>query len=61
MKLLGIISVGFFVTGQLLVLIRFFLHLSDAGEKKWAYSEIVHHLFISFNIIQLGKKCCIVF
>jgi hypothetical protein len=41
MKLLGIISVGFDVTDQLLI--RFF------EEKKWEYNEIVHQLFIDFN------------
>jgi hypothetical protein len=36
MKLLGMISVGFDITGQIL-------------EKKWEYSETIHELFIDFK------------
>jgi hypothetical protein len=25
------------------------LHTSDTGEKKWEYSETVHHLFVDFK------------
>jgi hypothetical protein len=45
MKLLGIISVGFDITDQLLI--RFFNSI-DTGEK-WEYRETVHHLFIDFK------------
>jgi hypothetical protein len=49
MKLLGIISVGFDVTDQLLI--RFFMHSSDTGEK-WAYNEAVYQLFTDFEKVQ---------
>jgi hypothetical protein len=46
MKLLGIISVGFDVTNQLLIkfsaFVRYWL-------KKWEYNETVRHLFIDFK------------
>jgi hypothetical protein len=42
MKLLGIISVGFYITGQLLI--TFFCN-HQILEKKWEYSERVHQLF----------------
>jgi hypothetical protein len=45
MKLLGIISVGFDVTYQLLIR---FLHSSDTG-KNWEYSDSIHQLFIDFK------------
>jgi hypothetical protein len=43
MKLLGIISVGFDVTDQLLI--RFFAFVRY-WRKKWEYNETVHQLFI---------------
>jgi hypothetical protein len=46
MKLLGIISVGFDVTDQLLI--RSFAFIRYWG-KKWRYNEIVHQLFIDFK------------
>jgi hypothetical protein len=42
MKLLGIISVGFNVTDQLIIFSAFV-------EKKWEYNETVHRLFIDFK------------
>jgi hypothetical protein len=45
MKLLGIISVVFDVTDQLL---SDLLHSSGTGEK-WDYSEPVHQLFVDFK------------
>jgi hypothetical protein len=45
MKLLGIISVGFDITDQLLIC---FLGLSDTREK-WEYNETVHQLFVDFK------------
>jgi hypothetical protein len=41
MKFLGMISVGFCITDQLLM--RYF-YLPDTGEK-WEYKETVHQLF----------------
>jgi hypothetical protein len=46
MKLLGISSVGFSITDQLLI--RFFAFVRYWG-KKWEYNEIVHQLFIDFK------------
>jgi hypothetical protein len=43
MKLLGIISVGFDITDQLLI--RFFAFFRYWG-KKWDYNETVYQLFI---------------
>jgi hypothetical protein len=43
MKILGIISVGFDVTEQLLIR---FLHILDT---KWEYNETVHQLFVDFK------------
>jgi hypothetical protein len=46
MKLLGIISVGFDVTVQLLIRsVAFFSYWS----KKWEYDEAVHKPFIDFQ------------
>jgi hypothetical protein len=45
MKLLGIISVGFDVTNQLLIR---YLHSSDNREK-WECNGTVHQLFIGFK------------
>jgi hypothetical protein len=47
MKLLGIISVGFDVTDQLLT--RFFAFVRYWKEKRREYKEIVHQLFIDFK------------
>jgi hypothetical protein len=44
MQLLGIISVGFDITDQLLI----YLLQSDTGEKR-EYNETVHHLVIDFK------------
>jgi hypothetical protein len=44
-KLLGIISVDFDVTGQLLVVYSAFVKYL----KKWEYNEAVHQLFIDFK------------
>jgi hypothetical protein len=46
MKLLGIISVGFDVTGQLLTQI---FSICQIPEKKWEYNETVHQLFIDLK------------
>jgi hypothetical protein len=46
MKLLGIISVGFDVTDQLLISFSAFVRY---GRKKWEYNETVHQLFIDFK------------
>ena len=46
MKLLGIISVGFNITDQ--VLIRFFLINQILG-KKWDYNETVYQIFLDFK------------
>jgi hypothetical protein len=45
MKLLGLISLGFDVTGQLLIRFSAFI-------RYWEYNETVHQLFIDF------KKAC---
>jgi hypothetical protein len=51
MKLLGIISVGFDLTDQLLI--RYFIFcIHQILEKKWEYNETVHQLFIDL------KKVC---
>jgi hypothetical protein len=44
-KLLGIISVGFDVTDQLLIRVS----ACQILEKKWEYNETVHQLFIGFK------------
>jgi hypothetical protein len=46
MKLLGIISVGFDVTDQLLIRFSAFV---GYWRKKWEYNETVHQLFIDFK------------
>jgi hypothetical protein len=46
MKLLGIISVGFDVTDQLLIRLSAFVRYC---RKKWEYNETVHHLFIDLK------------
>jgi hypothetical protein len=46
MKLLGIISVGFNVTDQLLIIFFAFVRY---WRKKWEYSETVHQLFTDFR------------
>jgi hypothetical protein len=46
MKLLGIISVGFDITDQLLI--RFFC-ICQILQEKWEYNETVHQLFIDFK------------
>jgi hypothetical protein len=46
--------VGFSVIDQLLV--TFFLHLSDTGEKKWEYNVTVHK-----PTIQLEGEYCTIF
>jgi hypothetical protein len=46
MKLLGIISVGFDATDQLLIRFSAFLRYC---RKKWEYHETVHQLFIDFK------------
>jgi len=48
-KLLGINSVDFDGTGQLLIIYYAFVKYF---RKKWEYSEAVHHLFVDF------KKAC---
>jgi hypothetical protein len=45
-KLLGIISVGFDVTDQLLI--RYFAFIKYCG-KKWEYNETVHQLYIDLK------------
>jgi hypothetical protein len=45
-KLLGIISVEFDATGQLLIIYYAFIKHSN---KKWVYNEAVHLLFIDFT------------
>jgi hypothetical protein len=45
-KLLGIISVGFDVTGQLLIIYSAFVKIL---KKKWEYNEMVHQLFVDFK------------
>jgi hypothetical protein len=46
MKLYGIISMGFHVTSQLLIIYSAFIKYF---RKKWEYNEAVHHLFIDFK------------
>jgi hypothetical protein len=46
MTLLGIISVGFDVTDQLLIRSFAFVRY---WRKKWEYNETVHQLFIDFK------------
>jgi hypothetical protein len=50
MKLMGIIGVGFDVTGQLLLIrsFAFFFSSISTGEK-WEYSKTVHQLFVDFK------------
>jgi hypothetical protein len=50
MKLLGIISVGFDVTDQLLI--RSFAFVRYWGKKKWDYNKTVHQLFVDFKKAQ---------
>jgi hypothetical protein len=45
-KLLGIISVDFDATGQLLIIYSAFIKYLS---KKWEYNEAVHQLFIDFK------------
>jgi hypothetical protein len=45
-KLLGMISVGFDVTGLLLIMYSEFAKIL---EKKWEYNEAVHQLFVDFK------------
>jgi hypothetical protein len=45
-ELLGIISVNFDITGQLLIIYSAFVKIL---EKKWEYNEAVHQLFIDFK------------
>jgi hypothetical protein len=47
MKLLGIISVGFNITDQLLI--RFSAFVRYWRKNKWEYNEAVHQLFIDFK------------
>jgi hypothetical protein len=51
MKLLGIISVGFEVTDQLLIRFSAFIRYWKK-EKKYEYSERVHQLFIDIKKAQ---------
>jgi len=45
-KLLGIISVDFYATGQLMITYStFIIYL----RKKWEYNEAVHQLFVDFK------------
>jgi hypothetical protein len=46
MKLLGIISVDFDITDQLLIRFSAFIRY---WRKKWEYTETVHQLFIDFK------------
>jgi hypothetical protein len=46
MKLLGIISVGFDVTDQLLIIFFAFVR---HWRIKWEYNETVHKLFVDFK------------
>jgi hypothetical protein len=46
MKLLGIISVGFDLTDQLLISFSAFVRY---WKKKWEYNETVYQLFIDFK------------
>jgi hypothetical protein len=46
MKLLGLIRVGFDVTGQLLI--RFFC-IHQIPDKKWEYEKTVPQLFVDFK------------
>jgi hypothetical protein len=59
-KLLGIISVDFDATGQLLIIYSAFIKYV---RKEWDYNETMHQLFIDFKkpMIQLGGKFCIIF
>jgi hypothetical protein len=47
MKLLGMISVGFDITDQLLT--RFSAFVRYWREKKWEYNKTVHRVFIDFK------------
>jgi hypothetical protein len=47
MKFLGIICVGFDITGQLLNIIFAFIKVQR--KKKWKYSGTMYQLFIDFN------------
>jgi hypothetical protein len=59
-KLLGIISMDFDTTGQLLIIYSAFIKYLI---KKWEYNEAVHLLFIGLRklIIQLGGRSSITF
>ena len=56
-KLLGIISVDFDTTGQILIYSAFIKYL----RRKWEYNEAVHQLFIDSSkpMIQLAERSCI--
>jgi len=58
-KLLGIISVDFEATGQLLIIYSAFVKYL---RKKWEYNEAVHQFFIDFKklMIQLGGRSYII-
>jgi hypothetical protein len=49
MKLLGIVSMDFDVTDQLLIRFSAFVRY---WRKKWEYNETVHHLFIGFKKVR---------
>jgi hypothetical protein len=46
-ELLGIVSVGFDVTGQQLTI--YVIYVRQILEKKWEYNEAVHQLFVDFS------------
>jgi hypothetical protein len=51
---MGIISLGFDITEQLLI--RYFC-IHQIQEKKWLYNGTVHQVLIDFKKAQLEGKC----
>jgi hypothetical protein len=49
MKLLGMISVGFDITDQLVIRFSAFIKY---WRKKWEYNETVHQLFIDYDSVR---------
>jgi hypothetical protein len=59
-KLLGIMSVGFVVTGQLLIMHYAFIRYL---RKNWEYNDAVHQLFVDFknDCDSFRRESCIIF
>jgi len=58
-KLLGIMSVGFVVTGQLLIMHYAFIKYL---RKKWEYNAAMHQLFVDFknDCDSVRRESCVI-